>query len=73
MTVTVETLAIGSVDGPRVWIVTRRVGGHLDIAQVPEEVDCEGDARQWAAWRWGVAECDVKFSPLQVVEIHTAE
>lgn len=67
--VTVEPLAIGSLEGPRVWIVTRRVGGHLDIEEAPDIVTDERSAHAWAAQHWGVPECDVKFKPVQVVEI----
>jgi len=71
MTVTVETLAIGNSNGPRVWIVTRRVGKHLDIEEMPDEVTNEREAHAWAAMRWKVPECDVKFTPVQVVEIES--
>lgn len=69
MTVTVEPLAIGSLEGPRVWIVTRRVGGHLDIEEAPPFVDNESSAKRWASRYWGVGECAIKVKPIQVVDI----
>lgn len=69
MTVTVEPLAIGSLQGPRVWIVCRRIGCHVDIEEAPDIVTNERSAHAWAAQRWNVPECDVTFKPVQVVNI----
>lgn len=72
MKVTVEPLAIGSLEGPRVYICVRRVGGHLDVEEMPDIVTRDDQAHRWAAKRWNVPECDVAFKAVQVVEIGTS-
>ncbi len=69
MTVTVETLAIGNINGPRVYILVHRVGTHLSIEEMPDDVTNERQARMYAARRWNVPECDVKFKPVQIIEL----
>lgn len=69
MTVTIEPLAIGSLTGPWLYILVRRVGTHLDIEQMPDEIVSDRDAEAYAAKRWGVPLADVLWKPVQVVEL----
>ena len=68
--VTVEPLAIGDAKGPRVYILTRRVGAHLDVEPMPNSVKNLEEAHVYAAKRWNVPLRDVQFKCVQVVEIH---
>ena len=63
--VTIEPLAIGSVDGPRVYIAVRRVLRHLDIEEIAAADELA--ARRWAATRWHVRLQDVAVQPVQVI------
>lgn len=69
MTVYVETLAIGSLEGPQVFICIRRIGTHADIEQMPDEVEDEQQACEFAAKRWNVPESEVQFMPVQVIPV----
>lgn len=69
MTVFVETLAIGSLEGPQVFICVRRVGAHLDIEQMPDDVEDEQQACEFAAKRWKVPKSEVQFMPVQVIPV----
>lgn len=71
--VSVETLAIGNADGPRVYIVLRRVGRHLDAEECPDSVTDLMGALAYAARRWKVRGDDVRVMPVQVVEIEAAD
>lgn len=69
MTVTIETLAIGNKNGPVIYVVVRRVGKHLDIEEMPDEVTNSRQAHAYAAKRWNVPECDIVFTPIQIVPV----
>ncbi len=71
--VSVETLAIGNADGPRVYIVVRRVGRHADVEECPADVVDLMGALAYAARRWRVRGKDVVALPVQVVEIEAAD
>ena len=67
MKIMIEPLAIGGVDGPRVFIVIRQVGRHKDIEEAPESARTAQDAVAFAAKRWQVPEKEVELMPTQVV------
>ncbi len=69
MKVTIEPLAIGNVNGPTVYILVRRVGTHLDVETMPDYVEDEQQALDFASSRWQVPADDVDFKALQVIEI----
>ncbi len=69
MTVSVETLAIGNADGPRVYLVVRRVGRHADLEECPDDVTDLMGALAYAARRWRVRGREVRVAPVQVVEV----
>ncbi len=73
MTVSVETLAIGNADGPRVYLVVRRVGRHADMEECGADVTDLMGALAYAARRWRVRGKDVRVAPVQVVEIEAAD
>ncbi len=68
MTVTVETNAIGSLNGPRVYLVVRQVGRHVDIEECPDSVTDLMAALAYAARRWRVRGVDVRVGQVQAVE-----
>lgn len=73
MTITIETLAIGSKDGPLVFIVTRRFGTHLDIEQAPDDCTTADEVRFWAAAWFKVKPELIKYSPLQIVSLESED
>ena len=67
MKVIIEPLVIGG--GPIVYILVRQIGRHKDIEQMPDSVTTDRDAHAYAAKRWNVPECDVKWMPQQAISI----
>lgn len=67
MTVFIEPLKISH--GPIVYILTRRVGSHLDIETMPDSINNDRKAHEYAAMRWGVPECDITWKEGQVINL----
>lgn len=65
----IEPLAIGNIDGPRVWILVRQVGRHKDIEEMPDDVTREQDAIEYAVRKWKASRATVEVKPVQVIDI----